>query len=328
MSIYHGHQFQFVWTFLNNLVVTKQIAHAFLLVGDNNLSLNFFSNMLIKKIVCSNQTSPLTDQCPCATCTSIDKQSYFNLKVLNQDHTLITKNQIDQLCDWFNTSSLLSGIYQSKIGWLHHIEDVHDIAAATLLKTLEEPSQHKFFILTSKHLNQLAPTIVSRCQIIFIPSLTKQTIYEQIMLKKQYYPVDIKLLVNVTNDINEICQWLHNDQFHNLKKTAFESLQWLVEAQQDKLYWLFEAFTWYKTEQIITWFIIVGSIVKALLWNNFKIIFKNDFKQYYEVIKNLNNKAHMLGLIYDMIDLLAWKVNFNKDLIIERYQYLAWQLVN
>ncbi len=53
-----------------------------------------------------------------------------------------------------------------KIFILTHVENMNDEAANALLKVLEEPPAHAFFLLTSSQPQALLPTIMSRCQVI------------------------------------------------------------------------------------------------------------------------------------------------------------------
>lgn len=55
---------------------------------------------------------------------------------------------------------------QHKIYILKHAESLGTAAANAFLKTLEEPSKNVCFILLANNVNNVLPTIVSRCQII------------------------------------------------------------------------------------------------------------------------------------------------------------------
>ena len=61
-----------------------------------------------------------------------------------------------------------------KIFFISHAEKLTLQAQNALLKTLEEPPQHSYIILSSPTSDLLIPTVVSRCQIIILPGNENQ----------------------------------------------------------------------------------------------------------------------------------------------------------
>ena len=57
-----------------------------------------------------------------------------------------------------------------RVVFLYPLEVVNDIAANALLKMLEEPPPETVFILVADHIGRIKPTILSRCQKIFVPT--------------------------------------------------------------------------------------------------------------------------------------------------------------
>lgn len=62
--------------------------------------------------------------------------------------------------------------HNSKIIFIPEIENLNSESQNALLKTLEEPGDNNYLILTSTNITQLLPTIISRCQKIKISSDT------------------------------------------------------------------------------------------------------------------------------------------------------------
>ncbi len=63
-------------------------------------------------------------------------------------------------------------------------DEMNEKAQNTLLKTLEEPYDKSLILLLSENIERLLPTIRSRCQEIFLPTLTKKELIDR--LKKEY----------------------------------------------------------------------------------------------------------------------------------------------
>lgn len=64
--------------------------------------------------------------------------------------------------------------YKTMIIWMP--EKMHVMCANKLLKLLEEPAEKTLFILVSEDSNQLLTTILSRCQLVKIPSIDNSSI--------------------------------------------------------------------------------------------------------------------------------------------------------
>lgn len=76
--------------------------------------------------------------------------------------------------------------YKVMIIWLP--EFMHPSAANGILKILEEPAAHTYFILVTNAADQLLPTIVSRTQLITVPLLDDQEIEKYLVSKNNIEP--------------------------------------------------------------------------------------------------------------------------------------------
>ncbi|MGN0919206.1 MAG: hypothetical protein ACI4OR_00370 [Alphaproteobacteria bacterium] len=64
-------------------------------------------------------------------------------------------------------------------------DEMNEKAQNTLLKTLEEPYEKSLILLISKNIERLLPTIRSRCQKMFLPTLSTEEMKKQLL---QRYP--------------------------------------------------------------------------------------------------------------------------------------------
>jgi DNA polymerase III subunit delta' len=72
---------------------------------------------------------------------------------------------------------------KSKVMIIWQPELMHPSAANGILKILEEPAPHTYFILVTNAADRLLPTIISRTQIITIPLLNDDEIQQQLQAK-------------------------------------------------------------------------------------------------------------------------------------------------
>lgn len=87
--------------------------------------------------------------------------------ILNPDSEKINKERIINLINKFSLSAL--EVTNKKIYLIQNLEEGSIEANNTLLKFLEEPPVNTYAIITSKDINQVLETIISRCQVITMP---------------------------------------------------------------------------------------------------------------------------------------------------------------
>ena len=105
----------------------------------------------------------------------IFKNNIDNLKdnpdvyILKQDEANITKDVIKDLLNKLSTTSQFNN---KKVYIIDKTEYLSDTVFNAILKTLEEPKEGFYAILISNNIDAVKPTIVSRCQKIFLTSST------------------------------------------------------------------------------------------------------------------------------------------------------------
>ncbi|MEK9657178.1 MAG: hypothetical protein VW378_02245 [bacterium] len=70
--------------------------------------------------------------------------------------------------------------HESMIVFIEHLERLTIEASNALLKTLETPPKHVYFLSSSHLFSSLLPTITSRCQPIYCPSLTYDQLFSAV----------------------------------------------------------------------------------------------------------------------------------------------------
>lgn len=88
---------------------------------------------------------------------------------LKQDEANITKDVIKDLLNKLSTTSQFNN---KKVYIIDKTEYLSDTVFNAILKTLEEPKEGIYAILISNNIDAVKPTIVSRCQKIFLTSST------------------------------------------------------------------------------------------------------------------------------------------------------------
>ena len=90
-----------------------------------------------------------------------------DLYVFTNDESNISKDDIKDLISEISTTSQFNN---NKVYIIDEVEKLNVASLNTILKTLEEPEDNVYAFLITKNMNSVLPTIVSRCQKIFISS--------------------------------------------------------------------------------------------------------------------------------------------------------------
>lgn len=147
---------------LQHRLRTAQLHHGLLFVADQGVGEEKLISHVTKTLVCTHQNA-----CgKCKACLLYEAHSHPDIRVVVSEKPSIGVDLIRSASEFVNTTSQLLG---NKIVVIEHIESMTESASNSLLKTLEEPSQNTFLLLTTNKPNQLLPTITSRCEKIRLP---------------------------------------------------------------------------------------------------------------------------------------------------------------
>lgn len=141
----------------------QSLGHAILIHGIED---NEIFHQLTLALLCQN-----IEEKPCLSCKSCQLQMHSN----HPDYIEIKPEKKNTIIKVEAIRALINNIYISpqmggnKIIHIKHADKLNQSSANALLKILEEPPTGIYFILYAKHLNNLLPTIISRCQLWSIP---------------------------------------------------------------------------------------------------------------------------------------------------------------
>ena len=118
-------------------------------------------------------------------------QSELNIDEKKHNLPLIRIDQIRNIRDFISKKSIQS---EKKIILIDDAHHLNEASSNCLLKTLEEPTNGLFILLTSK-INLLLDTILSRCQKIKFPKLTQNQL--RLFLKRKLTEEEYKKISNI-----------------------------------------------------------------------------------------------------------------------------------
>ena len=172
-------------TFLKNIIKNKSLANGYIFYGAEGLGKKQTALQFIKEIFKQSSPSENVEE-------RITNNNHPDFLIIEPDSLLATKSsgsfdlektiksgsEIIKIAQIRNIKTFLSQKSINSEKKIVLIIDAHllnEAASNCLLKTLEEPSNGIFILLTSK-LNLLLDTIISRCQIIRFKSFSSEKI--------------------------------------------------------------------------------------------------------------------------------------------------------
>jgi DNA polymerase-3 subunit delta' len=150
------------WTQLMQQKKADQLAHAYIVQGDQGLGKRLFVEKFAIALLCLNKES--TDACgECTVCKMAISGSLPDLLIVEPEEGSrdIKIDQIRLLSNFVNKSSHAGS---GKVLILDKAHNLNNSAANALLKTLEEPTSTTFIFLVTDLPGALSATIRSRCQ--------------------------------------------------------------------------------------------------------------------------------------------------------------------
>lgn len=145
--------------FLADAVRERRVSHAYLFVGAPGSGQMAAATALAKCLVCP------TGGCgSCDECIRVSHGTHPDVHVLQPES--VVGYMIDQVRALVDDVSLTPVRAKAKVYILDRAELLKGAPANALLKTIEEPPEGVVFILISRSVDAMLPTIVSRCQVV------------------------------------------------------------------------------------------------------------------------------------------------------------------
>ena len=169
---------------LQQRIAAGTLPHALLISGEKGIGKRTLADLLAAAILCRNEK-----QRPCGECTScqllaggghpdlivIQKGSSIAPQKDEKSKTVIPVSEIEEL---ERRCAALPFEGENRVTIVCSAEDMNQAAQNKLLKTLEEPAPGNFFLLTCENREALLPTIVSRCESIYLHPWKRETVLE------------------------------------------------------------------------------------------------------------------------------------------------------
>ncbi len=153
-----------VYGMIQNQYQTQKLSHAYFIEKGNYANIEMLMKKIAKLFLCPKNGEHFNN---CSTCDLIEKDIHPDFKEISPEGNMIKKEQLLNLKQLFKTTS--SSNYRLYV--IYEADKLNPASANTILKFLEEPEQGIIAFLIADNRYQVLETLLSRCQIINMPSL-------------------------------------------------------------------------------------------------------------------------------------------------------------
>lgn len=185
-----------LYRILQQSIAKSRLSHAFLLIGDKDLIdiAQFMSGVIYTHSIQQEEIEDVIHH--------IELNQLVDVKVLDGFQTSIKKEEVIQLQHQLSQSA--TGATNRKVVIIHHCDNASTQALNSLLKMIEEPVGENYFILTTNNVNQVLPTIVSRCINIQCENINQDEIINEIEEQLGMNRLSAYYLSTLTSQINRV----------------------------------------------------------------------------------------------------------------------------
>ena len=156
-----------------NAIKAGQPSHAYILNGETGSGRKMLADAFSKALLCEDKSSP--EACGiCKSCIQAESGNHPDIRILTHEKISISVDDIREQIN--NDIGIKPYSSEYKVYIIPDASKMTEQAQNALLKTIEEPPAYAVILLITDNINNLLPTIRSRCIILNTKPVNKEEI--------------------------------------------------------------------------------------------------------------------------------------------------------
>lgn len=217
---------------LSEIWQSGRFHHAMLFEGQQGMGKFTLSQWLGNGLVCQTAQDAFGSQglsaCgQCKSCLLFNAGNHPDCRIVDNDNPSIGVDDIRQATGFVYSKPQIA---KRRVLLINKAEKLTEAAANALLKTLEEPCDNVFILMSCDDRAQLLPTITSRCYKMLINATDSALVYQ--WLVSQVGTIDQAAFNQLYSLANKaplmVLEWLQQDKLAELEHFSEQFGQWLA----------------------------------------------------------------------------------------------------
>lgn len=295
-----------------------RIHHAYLFTGKKGIGKKTVAVEFAKALFCNDEGIDACEKC--LSCRKIEHENHPDLIITGIEEGDSIK--IDQIRELQRQLAFKPYDGQWKVHIIEEADSLTPEAANSLLKTLEEPPHYGIIILLAEELDQLLPTVISRCQKIQFNPLSVEII-EKKLLEEGCKGEDIKLIARLADgSLGRAFRLVKNADFFVQRKKILENMYKISELDAVKIFqFVDEIISFFNDKDEISIFYLILSWYRDIILCNQGYYNEIVNYDYLEKIK-LSSQYYSLEELISIVELVNniegyIRSNVRKDLALQ-----------
>ena len=280
---------------LQTAIEQNKISHAYILNGEKGSGKKLIASVFAMTLQCYDKGIQ-----PCETCKSclqMNSNNHPDIKWVTHEKISIGVDDIRVQIN--NDIDIKPYSSEYKIYIIDEADKMTEHAQNAILKTIEEPPEYAIILLLTNNINNLLPTILSRCVTLNLKTVPTDLVKDYLMkqLKVPDYAAQLSASFAQGN-IGKAIRYASSENFIEIKEDVLHLLKYIDEMELYEIITAIKKLSEHKLEindyidLMILWYrdvlmLKVTNNPNLLLYKEYKYISKQASMRDYEGIENI-----------------------------------------